>query len=70
MATLDEKTAQAALTYAQLSAAVYTSDGVGNANANWKRIENAPLGTDGFYAATFQNTAEVTRGQSELFSTC
>src|SRR3989304_7078393 len=57
METIDEITAQAALTYAQLSAAVYESGGAGITDPNWIRIENAPPGTDGFFAATFQNTA-------------
>ena len=43
--------------YAQLSASVYDAGGAGNTSANWIRLENAPPGTGGFFAATFQNTA-------------
>lgn len=43
--------------YAQLSAATYESEGAGNINANWIRLENAPPASPGFSAATFQNTA-------------
>jgi len=42
--------------YAQLSASVYDAGGAGNTNANWIRVNPSSL-ADGFYAATFQNTA-------------
>ncbi len=42
--------------YAQLSASVYDAGGAGNTNANWIRVNYSSL-ADGFYAATFQNTA-------------